>query len=95
MSPATTYREQSSISNGPSNGSMTGRPPPARLWLHSVDLTTWDDGDWADPIFSETHPDELDDPWPYRFKESARSLGCLNPLKLCLPEQGYCMGLCQ
>ena len=95
MSPATTYQEPGSISNGPNYGSMTGRPAPAKLELRSVDLATWDDGDWADPIFSERHPDELDEPWPYRFKVSIRTVECLNSLKIRLPERPTCMGLYQ
>lgn len=63
---------------------MTGRPAPAKLELHSVDLTTWDDGDWADSIFSETYPDELDEPWPYRFKVSPRTQCAWIPLRICL-----------
>ncbi|KAF8555939.1 hypothetical protein OG21DRAFT_1410124 [Imleria badia] len=53
---STTYAQQS-----------PSRPAQPRFELHSVNLTTWDDGYWADPIFSVTHPDELNEPWPYRF----------------------------
>jgi hypothetical protein len=76
MSPAT-YGQQSPIANG-----TTGRPAQHRFELHSVDLATWDDGDWADPIFSEMSPDELDEPWPYRFKVGARSLRYLISLRI-------------
>ncbi|KAH0838755.1 hypothetical protein J3R83DRAFT_7129 [Lanmaoa asiatica] len=69
MAPATTYDQESPIANGSCRDSIVaGRPAPPRSELHSVNLASWDDGDWADPIFSETHPDELDEPWPYRFK---------------------------
>ncbi|KAH7884045.1 hypothetical protein F5I97DRAFT_1640731 [Phlebopus sp. FC_14] len=45
--------------------------PPAKaptLKLHSVDLSIWDDGLYGDSLFLESLPDELDEPWPYRFK---------------------------
>ncbi|KIJ68854.1 hypothetical protein HYDPIDRAFT_25102 [Hydnomerulius pinastri MD-312] len=41
---------------------------PQKLELHSVDLATWDDGSWGDSFYTENDPDELDEPWSYRFK---------------------------
>ncbi|KAN0081327.1 hypothetical protein V8E55_008951 [Tylopilus felleus] len=44
------------------------------LELHPVDLATWDDGVWADPIFSRRRPEAIDEAWPYRFQVSGGSL---------------------
>ena len=45
--------------------------PPS---LKPVDLGTWDDGDvWGDEFYSDSEPDALDEPWPFRFKVSATS----------------------
>ena len=56
---------------------LSAQPP---FELHSVDLATWDDGVWADPIFSRRRPEDLDEPWPYRFQASGGSLKCSTTL---------------
>ena len=52
------------------------------LELQPVDLATWDDGLWADPIFSRRCPEDLDEAWPYRFQVSGGSLKCSTPLMI-------------
>ncbi|KAF9229841.1 hypothetical protein BS17DRAFT_772005 [Gyrodon lividus] len=69
----------------PFYSSIMGRPPPPKLVLRSVDLTTWDDGGWGDSVFSETQPDELDEPWPYRFKSG-------EPVWVCASNGQWCRG---
>ncbi|KAI5990029.1 hypothetical protein F5J12DRAFT_499168 [Pisolithus orientalis] len=51
----------------PSRPQLMPRTPPP-LKLQPVDLDTWDDGTYADSFYTEAKPDELDEPWPYRFK---------------------------
>ena len=52
------------------------------LELHPVDLATWDDGVWADPMFSRRCPEDLDEAWPYRFQVSDGSLKCSTSLMI-------------
>ncbi|KAL4069040.1 hypothetical protein J3A83DRAFT_4095477 [Scleroderma citrinum] len=44
--------------------------------LQPVDLDTWDDRDYGDPFYMEAEPDELDEPWPYRFKSGDQVWVC-------------------
>ena len=67
------YARPSLLASSHYCGSTTARPVQPRVELHPVDLATWDDGVWGDWSFSEMQPDELDEPWPYRFKVSART----------------------
>ena len=50
------------------------------LELHPLDLAAWDDGIWADPMFSRRCPEDLDEAWPYHFQVSGDSLKCSTPL---------------
>ncbi|KAG6333199.1 hypothetical protein ID866_5890 [Astraeus odoratus] len=51
----------------PSRPQLIPRAAPS-VKLHSVDLDKWDDGQFADAFYTEAEPDELEEPWPYRFK---------------------------
>ncbi|KAI6043827.1 hypothetical protein EDC04DRAFT_535428 [Pisolithus marmoratus] len=52
----------------PSRPQLMPRAPPP-LKLQPVDLETWDDGAiYGDSFYAEVEPEELDEPWPYRFK---------------------------
>ncbi|KIM50161.1 hypothetical protein SCLCIDRAFT_146196, partial [Scleroderma citrinum Foug A] len=44
--------------------------------LHPVDLDMWDDRVYADPFYTEAEPDELGEPWPYRFKSGDQVWVC-------------------
>lgn len=89
MHPAPTYVRPSLL---PSK-----KPPsPPRVELFHVDLATWDDGLWDIPAYTEEQPDELDEPWPYRFKVSATSLGYVYFLcSFTWVERGKCLGVHQ